>query len=166
MTFDRVLVPLDGSPLAETALPAAMALLGEGPGATLILVRAAQAPTRMPWANAIEAQVDAVGEAKRYLSRIADGLRGHAREHAVTTSVWYGPAAQAIVDAAAMRGAQLIVMSTHGRSGLRRVVFGSVAESVLRTTTTPVLLVPASADQWPRGSAARFAHLKKEVVHA
>jgi nucleotide-binding universal stress UspA family protein len=55
--------------------------------------------------------------------------------------VWYGPPADSIVDAARFRKADLIVMSTHGRSGLGRLVVGSVAETVLRSTTTPILLV-------------------------
>ena len=50
----------------------------------------------------------------------------------------------AIVEAAQLRGADLIVMSTHGRSGLGRLILGSVAEAVLRSTTTPILLVRAS----------------------
>jgi nucleotide-binding universal stress UspA family protein len=60
--------------------------------------------------------------------------------------VWYGPAAAAIVEAAATLKADLIVMSTHGRSGLGRLILGSVTESVLRGTTVPILIVrPESA---------------------
>ena len=59
----------------------------------------------------------------------------------VRCSVWYGAPASAIVDAAALNHVDLIVMATHGRSGLGRVVMGSVAESVLRGTTTPILLL-------------------------
>jgi hypothetical protein len=59
-------------------------------------------------------------------------------------SVWYSRAAEAIVEAAHARRADLIVMSTHGRSGLPRALRGSVAESVLRRTRTPILLVSAA----------------------
>ena len=59
------------------------------------------------------------------------------------TSVWYGPAAYAIVEAARIRKVDQIVMTTHGRSGLGRLLLGSVAESVLRGTTTPILLLRA-----------------------
>jgi nucleotide-binding universal stress UspA family protein len=56
-----------------------------------------------------------------------------------------GPVAQAILDAAERYGADLIVMGTHGRTGLQRVLLGSVAESVLRRSPVPVLVVPARA---------------------
>jgi nucleotide-binding universal stress UspA family protein len=59
----------------------------------------------------------------------------------VDTSVWYGPAAEAIVEAAHFRKADLIVMSSHGRSGLGRLVLGSIAETVLRATHVPILLI-------------------------
>jgi len=54
-----------------------------------------------------------------------------------------GPVAQAILDAAERYGADLIVMGTHGRTGLPRVLLGSVAETVLRRASVPVLVVPA-----------------------
>jgi nucleotide-binding universal stress UspA family protein len=161
--FDRVLVPLDGSWLAETALPAAMTLLSERRGAILMLMRAAQVTVRVPWVDPIEAQIEVVGEAERYLRYVAGRLRDDEPDRTITTSVWYGPAARSIVDAADTRGAQLIVMSTHGRSGLPRMVLGSVAESVLRATTTPVLLVPADGGQAPRWSASVFVHDEEAV---
>jgi nucleotide-binding universal stress UspA family protein len=83
---------------------------------------------------------------------------------AVETSVWYGPAADAIVEAARYRGADLIVMSSHGRSGLGRLVLGSVAESVLRATATPILLIRAGAAPldvtvWGRPAARELSHV-------
>jgi nucleotide-binding universal stress UspA family protein len=161
--FDRVLVPLDGSWLAEKALPSAMALLSERPGATLMLMRAAQATMRVPWVDPIEAQIEVVDEAEGYLQHVADRIRDDEPDRTVTTSVSYGPPVRAIVDAAETGGAQLIVMSTHSRSGLRRMVLGSIAESVLRATTTPVLLVPADAGQLPPWSASVFADDEEAV---
>ena len=74
------------------------------------------------------------------------------------THVWYGPAAAAIVDAARVHGADAIVMSTHGRSGLGRLVFGSVAEAVLRGTTLPILLIrPGGAPLDPPAGHGRAA---------
>jgi nucleotide-binding universal stress UspA family protein len=74
----------------------------------------------------------------------------------VRTSVWYGAAAPAIVEAARVAHADLVVMSTHGRSGIGRLILGSVAESVLRGTRTPILLVrdQSAPVQTPPGSAA------------
>ena len=142
MRINTVLVPLDGSPLAEMVLPTAIELLKDSPEATLVLLRAVEATT-LPGIDPIPAQVAVVGEAESYLESVAARLRAEGRFR-VMTSVWYNEATEAIVEAARLRGVDLIVMSTHGRNGLRRVVEGSVAESVLRRTQTPILLVSAA----------------------
>jgi nucleotide-binding universal stress UspA family protein len=141
MKVDRVLVPLDGSPLAEMAIPKALELLSDRPGSTLILLRAVEATT-LSGSDPSEEQVAIVHEADSYLASVAARLseRGITR---VVRSVWYSSAVKAIVEAARVRRVDVIVMSTHGRSGLRRVTRGSVAESVLRLTRTPILLVSA-----------------------
>ena len=126
MKVNKVLVPLDGSPLAEMVLPTAVELIRDSPDATLMLLRAVGV-TSLPGIDPIEAQVAAVGEAESYLEGVAERLRAGGRSR-VMTSVWYSGATEAIVEAARVRGADLIVMSTHGRTGLRRVVLGSVAE--------------------------------------
>ena len=140
MQLDRILVPLDGSMLAEAALWAAIDLAGKN-GATLSLVRAAQAHTLLG-ADPVEAQVRTVREAEEYLAAVRRQLQDKGVTR-VETHVWYGPAAAAIVEAASFQKAGLIVMCTHGRSGLGRLVLGSVAESVLRGTTIPILIVRA-----------------------
>jgi nucleotide-binding universal stress UspA family protein len=137
MQLDRIVVPLDGSMLAEAALWTAVDL-GKN-AATLSLVRAAQAYT-LPGADSVEAQVRAVQEAEEYLAAVRRRLEDKGVKR-VETHVWYGPAAAAIVEAASFQRADLIVMCTHGRSGLGRLVLGSVAESVLRGTTIPILIV-------------------------
>jgi nucleotide-binding universal stress UspA family protein len=73
----------------------------------------------------------------------------------IQTSVWYGPPASAIVEAARVGKVDLIVMTTHGRSGLGRLILGSVAEAVLRGTTAPILLlrVDGAPVQTPVGIA-------------
>ncbi len=151
MKLDKILVPLDGSALAESAIARAVDLAGER-SVTLMLLRAAEAHT-LPGADPTEAQVEVVREAEEYLAAVAARLRDKGVK-AVETSVWYGPAAPAIVDAARLRKADLIVMSTHGRSGLGRLILGSVAESVLRGTTTPILLLrtPDAPVETPRGA--------------
>jgi nucleotide-binding universal stress UspA family protein len=137
MKYRTVLVPLDGSELAETALDHAVELARGG--ASLVLLRAAEAHT-LPGADPTDAQVKVVREAEEYLAAVRARLAGSGVNR-VDVSVWYGPPADSIVEAARFRGADLIVMSTHGRSGLGRLVLGSVAETVLRSTTTPILLV-------------------------
>ena len=137
MTPKKVLVPLDGSRLAELALPEAFDFARRG--ATLVLLRAAEA-TRLPAVDPTESQVAVVREAETYLAEVAEGAR-KAGVQDVETSVWYGPPAESIIDAARTRGVDLIVMSSHGRSGVGRLMLGSVAEQVLRGTTTPILLL-------------------------
>jgi nucleotide-binding universal stress UspA family protein len=136
MKTNRILVPLDGSDLAEAALTDAFDLAaGEG---IVLLVRAAEAHV-LPGRDPIPAQIDAVAEAEGYVAGLKAKLERRGLRN-VETHVWYGSPAASIIDAAKAHKADLIVMSTHGRSGLGRLVFGSVAESVLRGTTVPILL--------------------------
>lgn len=138
MALETILVPLDGSDLAEAALETAINLLNDQATATLVLLRAAETPP--PPAARVEERASAVREAESYLNGVAAGLRecGITR---VRTCVWYGPPASTIVEAAETEKASLIVMTSHGRGGTGRLIFGSVAESVLHGTRTPILLV-------------------------
>jgi nucleotide-binding universal stress UspA family protein len=140
MKLERILVPLDGSPLAETALGTATEM-ARASGARLILLRAAWAHT-LPGVDPTEAEVRVVREAETYLAGIRERL-ATAGLRDLEPMVWYGPAAVAIIEAARFHKASLIVMTTHGRSGLGRLVLGSVAESVLRGSAVPILLLRA-----------------------
>ena len=152
MKIDKVLVPLDGSALAEAAIDTALDVSAGAP-VTFILIRAAAAHT-LPGTDPTEAQVAVVQEAQQYLASAASRLaeRGVTK---VETGVWYGPAAAAIIEAARLKKADLIVMSSHGRSGLGRLILGSVAESVLRGTTVPICIVrvPGAPVEAPKGKA-------------
>ena len=141
--FQSILVPLDGSALAETALPFAAAL-ARGSGAQLTLTRAALAHTP-PGGDAISDQVAANNEAEAYLAAVAERIRPSAPE--LQTATTYGPAAEMILAERRVRDADLIVMATHGRGGLGRLLYGSVADQVLRASPVPVLLVPANLSQ-------------------
>jgi nucleotide-binding universal stress UspA family protein len=160
MKLDKILVALDGSTLAEAAMWTALDL-AEKNGASISLLRAAEAYAR-PGADTVEAQVMAIRDAEEYLATVVRRLedRGVRR---VETHVWYGPAAAAIVEAATVQKADMIVMSTHGRTGLGRLILGSVAESVLRGTTVPILIVRADSApvDVPRGAepAQRATHV-------
>lgn len=153
MKVNRALVPLDGSTLAEAALPAAIEIAKDNPSATIYLLRAAEATT-LPGKDPISDQVRIVREAEEYLDAVAARLRAAGAKN-VKASVWYGPPAPAIVEAADVNRVDLIVMNTHGRSGLGRLVLGSVAELVLRGTRTPILLLRAEAApvEKPEGEA-------------
>jgi nucleotide-binding universal stress UspA family protein len=152
MKLDRILVPLDGSPVAEIALECAVDLAHRATS-MLDLLRVAEAHV-LPGMDPSDAQVRVVKEAEDYLASTAQRLREQGMKQ-VETSVWYGPAAESIAEAARVREADLIVMSSHGRSGLGRLVLGSVAESVLRSTATPILLIraPGAPLAEPRGGA-------------
>lgn len=161
MKTERILVPLDGSTLAEAALNAAIDL-DRGDVPTLMLLRAAEAHT-LPGVDPTDEQITVVREAEEYLAEVADrlakrGIKG------VETSVWYGPAGAAIIEAAKLKKADMIVMSTHGRSGLGRLILGSVTESVLRGTTTPICVVraPSAPLEPPKGVAK--PHEKREAA--
>ena len=142
MKLDRVLVPLDGSRLAEAAIETALGLTRGEASSILVLLRAAEAHT-FPVVDPTDEQVEAIREAEAYLADVVDRLRRRGITQ-VETGVWYGPAAPAIVQAARLKKVDLIVMSTHGRSGLGRMIMGSVTESVLRGTAIPLCVVRAS----------------------
>jgi nucleotide-binding universal stress UspA family protein len=137
MKADKILIPLDGSEMAEAAIAPALEMVQAG--SSLVLMRAADARI-LPGTDAIDAQVQAVREAEDYLAGVKARLEKTGTK-GVETHVWYGPAAPAVVEAARVQKVDLSVMSTHGRSGFGRIIFGSVAESVLRGTRVPIFLV-------------------------
>jgi len=137
--YERIMVPLDGSELAQTALSHALDLC-RACTATLFLLH-----VRDPRSGSVEA-------ARRYLEYIQ--TQNAQAGVAIELLVREGPVAAAIIDAAGQERVDLIVMATHGRSGLQRVVYGSVAEQVLRGSSMPVLLVrvPGAPVEQPEGA--------------
>ncbi len=144
----RALVPLDGSPFAEAALPAAVAL-ARALDWTLVLLRVTVPPTALlvdPEIARTET-ADRILEderviAGRYLNSVADGIQAQGLR--VETRLRVGQAAQAILDEGAASSASLVVMASHGRSGLERMLRGSVATEVLHRGSLPLLLVRPS----------------------
>lgn len=135
----RLLVPLDGSPLAEAVLPEIAELAAQRNG-EIVLLRVVLAHA-LPGVDPVEAQVRVVEEAQAYLAKVEAALA--ARGLAVKSVVRYGHAAEEILDHARVGSVDMIAMSTHGRSGIRRWFLGSVAEAVVRRSPVPVLLVRA-----------------------
>jgi len=141
VSLRRIMVPLDGSPLAEGALPLA-AQLALATGARLILVHAK--PFRPSLAGEFEfvpdfsfAEVNVSAPAPAYLQDVSRTLAAGLQ---VEAAVIRGPAAVALEDFARDSHADLVVMATHGRGGLRRLVIGSSADRLVRSGL-PVLLV-------------------------
>ena len=146
-----------GSALAEMAIAKAIDLAKDAPGASVFFLRAAEAPRLT--SDQVEAQVTIVREAEEYLEAVANRVKAEGFKN-VSTWVWYGPPAPAIVEAAQITNADLIVMSTHGRSGLGRLLLGSVVESVLRGTHVPILLLrpDGALVERPHGRAQAKTH--------
>lgn len=140
--YRRLLVPLDGSAFSERALPMAVSI-ARSREAQVILTRVVSVST-FPGADATDAQVQAVNEAKAYLSGIAGTLSEQGLK--VEVAVPYDDPADGILLEIGLRGADLVVMCTHGRSGLGRWIYGSVAEQVLKRSPVPVLLVPPTGE--------------------
>lgn len=161
MKLNKILVPLDGSRLAEAALPTAIDLLRDRATSTVVLLRAAEA-SWLPGTDQTDEQVRVIREAEEYLEVVAAGLRRDGVKN-VKPSVWYGPAAATIIEAAEVGKIDLIVMSTHGRSGLGRLILGSVAEAVLRGTRTPILIV--RDNRAPVFTPPGEAHARAETLH-
>ncbi|MBI3968672.1 MAG: universal stress protein [Chloroflexi bacterium] len=149
--YKNILVALDGSELAERALPHAEALAQQF-GSTVTLVRASRPPSTIVTASAGDPMIGTVDPAP-----IVQDERQEAMEYLVTTAKQLGsrglpivyeqpeaPPGEVIVQRARELGADLIAMTTHGRGGLGRVIFGSVADQVLRHAPCPVLIVHAA----------------------
>jgi nucleotide-binding universal stress UspA family protein len=145
--FRTLLVPLDGSDLAERALPYAVRLAKADKG-QLVLMRAALAPVpdRLDGANWEEDQLDAIGEAQQYLAAVATKV---ATQVPVATSVTYGRAAPEILNQVSVNAADAVVMATHGRTGLSHLLIGSVAETLLAQSAVPLFLVHARPGSEP-----------------
>jgi nucleotide-binding universal stress UspA family protein len=135
--FERILVPLDGSECAEIVLPKVEKLAADLK-AKIALLRVAYAHT-FPGADPTEAEVKVVREAEAYLQKIEERLT--AKGFKVDSHVRYGNDADEILDHAAQKDIDLIAMTTHGRSGVKRFLLGSVAEKILRHSPKPIFLV-------------------------
>ena len=149
--IDHLLVPLDGSSFAERSIPLAVELSTQT-GATLTMLRVVQdldAQNKQIIFKSEEAAEEAVTQwkllATRYLDELAKGIKAEGVK--VSSMVLSGDPENLIGTIAETLPADLIVMSTHGRSGVSRWVYGSVANKVLRTASCPVLLVRNEVDE-------------------
>src|SRR3972149_2422374 len=140
--YKRILVPLDGSRLAESVLPHAQAL-AKVEGAEIIILRvpalpAAEIFTRAPGMVSI-INKDLEEEAETYVNdKVAYLTDEHIKAKGITKD---GPAPDAILSVAEEAHADLIVMSTHGWTGVKRWLLGSVADKVVHHAHVPVMLI-------------------------
>jgi nucleotide-binding universal stress UspA family protein len=147
--LQRILVPLDGSPLAEQALPIAQAL-ATATGAQLLLLQVVQALDEggkwmlFPSETAADATLARwCADAEHYLQQTASPL--HDTGVIAEVRAVLGDPDKVIHDLVADERIDLVVMSTHGRSGLNRWYYGSVANKVMRSVGCPLLLVRSEA---------------------
>jgi nucleotide-binding universal stress UspA family protein len=140
--FEKILVPLDGSPFAERALAPALALAQQGHGEIILLsVPYMKQIVVEDWDNYGFDQ--SLEQSQQELTEYLEGLRAK-KAHPdlrLRTVIGVGDEAGVIVDTAVAQGVDLIVMATHGRSGFSRWMLGSVTERVLRTALCPVLVI-------------------------
>lgn len=147
--FNRILVPLDGSDLAEAALPSAEELARKFHSRIVLMQVVDFPPPTLPdepgMMTPIQPEIlDEAAEAEalhaeQYLATLCDRLNKDGLS--ATYHVARGNPADEIINYAKERSMDLIAMSTHGRSGLASLVFGSVAHEVLRHSRTPILLI-------------------------
>lgn len=158
--YKKIIVPLDGSDLAERAIWHA-GEVAKGSNAEIILLHALYGPIpvgddRFPRLSEKKFLEKVTRESSKYLDRIGAELR--AKGHKVRAVIDGRPPADAILHVSDQEGADLIVMSTHGRSGLSRLVMGSTAESVLRATHRTIMLVK------PERPAVAAQHKKEDRI--
>lgn len=150
VVYDRILLPTDGSDTAMTAVEHALEL-ADRYGADLhalyvVDVNALNVALSTEQVGRIEGgDFEDVPAAEKRAREILDTVGERALERGVDWSeeIRVGPPHVEIVDCAEEWGADLIVMGSHGRGGVRRYVMGSVTERVVRSTTLPVLVVDA-----------------------
>ncbi len=143
---ENVIVPLDGSEMGEAVLPVVEGL-AKAMSLRVHLVRAfdpAEYDRRHRYTLALagipSASQEIEARHKEYLESLADGLASRGID--VETETLTGPAAAAIVEYARKSPQDIVVMATHGRSGFRRLLLGSVTEAVIRSSGDPVLIIP------------------------
>ena len=152
--YRRILVPLDGSRTSQLGLGEAVKL-AKSQGSSLRLLHVVDELVLLT-ASDMSYDTDLIEVLKDDGRRILEKGAAHARKHGVKVQTsllesFGGRAARSIVDEAKKWHASLIVLGTHGRRGMKRIVMGSDAEEVVRNATAPVLLVRSG----PAPKAAR-----------
>jgi nucleotide-binding universal stress UspA family protein len=140
--YEKILVPMDGSDLAELAIRHAQEI-ARGARSEILLLQAVNFPYPVVPEAALVPDAKWLAGAKKDASRYLEGIAAPLREAGmrVRTLLDERPPADAILHVTAREGVDLIIMSTHGRGGLSRMLMGSVAESVFRATSRTVMLV-------------------------
>jgi nucleotide-binding universal stress UspA family protein len=143
--YKKILVPLDGSELAECVLDHVKVLVKEGSAGEVTLLNVVKVDA--PWAELygknfdINAMREAYfASARKYLAKIESRLNSEGIK-VKTESLEANSPAYKITEYAQENGMELIIMGTHGYTGLKKLIMGSVTSGVLNYSTVPVLLI-------------------------
>ena len=137
----KILVPLDGSSCAEEIFPQ-IEFFAKELNAGIAFLRIVYDKSIMN-ADPINTEVRIVAEAEEYLKKIEEPFK--AKGFVIESHTRYGVDAEEILAYAARKDVDMIAMTTHGRSGVKRYLLGSVAEKILRHSPKPVYLVRCAA---------------------
>ena len=162
--FTTIVVPLDGTDFSETALPLVRKMISERDVKKVLLVRVVTPTPDMavdtPVDPASVAAADAHNraEAERYLQGIALQIPWNGTEY--ETAVLFGRVPEVLVDYANDSRADLLVLSSHARGGVSRLIRGSLAARMLQSVDMPILLVGAPGS---RKRTLRFPHIHQSI---
>lgn len=143
--YQHIMVPLDGSKVAEVVLPHVISIAKGCTVPKVTLVRVVPpikfygAETELPFIDSVPLEKASLKAAREYISFQAKKLKNEGIK--VHTKVVFGTVTEALLDFAHTNGVDLVVIATHGRSGVSRWVWGSVADKILRGAMVPVLMV-------------------------
>jgi nucleotide-binding universal stress UspA family protein len=145
--YQKILIPLDGSKLAECVLPHVEALASACQAKSVIFVRVIE-PFHQPTGDFVmdpdqvkKIESEHKQAAEQYLRKVS--AKASLAGASVKTELLFGAPAETLADYATKKQVDLIVIATHGRSGVSKWVWGSVAERILRSACVPVLMVRA-----------------------
>jgi len=142
--YNTILVPLDGSKRAEAILPHAEAL-AQCHGAKVVFLQVVEPSSLLGGSedNYLQRYQEQLERETKVAETYLAGLEGEFREKGIEARVRvvHGPVVEAIINAAERENADLIVLASHGRSGLSRVFYGSVAAGILHRADRPLLII-------------------------
>ena len=148
--YKKILVPLDGSKRAEAILPHVQSFLEQDNQAEAILLKVVEPEVIHPheekaFLEEVEDYDRVTTEAEEYLSAIQERLRKNGCK--AETYIAHGSPVKGIVNSAEHRNVDLIAMASHGRTGIPRVFYGSVAAGILHRVDRPLLLIRANGHE-------------------
>ena len=142
--YNKIIVPLDGSELAECVLPHLETIVGGCHVPDIFFIQVVQ-PLRMPsMGDYIPCRMDAANKvsAGEYLNGLISRLE-FGQANSQTEVIFDSRVAESLADYASRKEEDLIVVATHGRSGVSRWVWGSITDRILHSSCVPVLMVRA-----------------------